>query len=554
MKWNGKKTSSVVAAGLLTAAVADASPFVNLQILGSTNGGQSYSPTLTVSPGETIEYVVEGELNQSAVTNANHPYTLSNAGQSATADGITSLDFDLVDSGNGIFLNESLNSANGWTGAGTGNGLTSPGTVSGNKLEDIFPAQSAGTVVGGTSESVMLIGNFTVSSSPSTETLTGKWYTEGQSGIQTAGAIKVATTSSTHQSIIPSYTPGTVATGSESTADPYVAYGAGLTLTVTPPALTWGGANGGTWDVGNTASFTTNGSSTAVTYTDGNAVIFGDTDAGGAFVTNTNPIAITSNGVNPASVSFTNATNTYRFTTTGTVGIGGSTGVSITGGGTVIFSSPNTYTGGTQITSGALKAASGSLSSTGALTIGAAGSLYVGDASSSVPGTLTTGNQTWTGGGSYLPKVDGSGTADLLNIGGGTGTLTLTGTGAFNIVPQTGDVALGSTPENWEIAAFSASSLTGYTGSTPNATGVANGVPVSSQFALNTSALSESSSDFSLSLVEVSSGDDALYLNYAQAPEPGTAILVLGGAAPMFLARRRRRPGKTSRGTGKQAC
>jgi autotransporter-associated beta strand protein len=326
---------------------------------------------------------------------------------------------------------------------------------------------------------------------------------------------------------------GTTA-GKQGSSDPYL----GLTqLTLDPSSLTWdGGGGNGNWDINTTANFSGH------QYTDGSVVTFGDTSATGGSVSNTNPITIASGGVQPSSVTFTNLTAIYKFQTSGTIGIGGDGSVSITGGGTVILSSPNIYSAGTFITSGTLKAASGSLNSTGAVTIGASGKLYVGDGSSSA-GTLSTGAQTWTAGGCYLPKVSGDGTADLLTIGTSVdpvgGTLTLNGTGAFDIVPQVGAVALGQTSEHWELAAFN-STITGYTGTLPSATGVANGAGVNSQFALNTSALSEPGADFSLSLVELPSGDDALYLNYTGTPEPSTGMLIIAGGATMLHRRRRK--------------
>ena len=135
--------------------------------------------------------------------------------------------------------------------------------------------------------------------------------------------------------------------------------------------------------------------------------------------------------------------------------------------------------------------------------------------------------------------MDGNGNADLLSIGGGTGILTLSGSSAFNILAQLGDVALGDSAEQWELAAFS--SLSGYNGTLPTATGVAQGVPADSQFALDTGALDSGASSFSLSLVQLSTGHEALYLDYSGAPEPSTALLIFAGAAPFLYGRRRAR-------------
>ena len=48
------------------------------------------------------------------------------------------------------------------------------------------------------------------------------------------------------------------------------------------------------------------------------------------------------------------------------------------------------------------------------------------------------------------------------------------------------------------------------------------------------------SSNFSLEFVGTGSGDN-LILDYSSAPEPGTIMLVLGGAVPMLMGRRRRK-------------
>lgn len=293
----------------------------------------------------------------------------------------------------------------------------------------------------------------------------------------------------------------------------------------------WDGGASNSWDT-SSLNFT-NGTAA---FGNGTAVTFGDVAANGTTAAqHTNPIVITSGGVEPFSVTFTNTNLTYAFTG-GAISDDGATPTTVTvnGGGTVIFSNANVYSGGTTITSGTLKADSGALLSTGTLTIGASGKLYIGDGSSSVPATLTTGAETWTGGGVFYAKVDGSGSADQLSIGAGSGALTLSGTTAFKISLQPGDSALGATPQNFEIATFG--SLSGYTGSLPST--ATPTVAVDSQFTLDTSALTPASRDFALDLVQLGSGADALEVVYSGTPEPTTTVLALSVLAPALLKRR----------------
>lgn len=158
--------------------------------------------------------------------------------------------------------------------------------------------------------------------------------------------------------------------------------------------LTWTGQNGGsgasntTW---NTSATNWANGSTPVAYANGNAVTFQDinTVTGGKVLTmpGTGALAsalienVTINpaGVTPSNVTFNNTLNSaaisaYVFTNAGANGIGGSTGVTIQGGGIVIFSNANTYTGTTTIINGVLivgdTITTGSLSSNSALTLG----------------------------------------------------------------------------------------------------------------------------------------------------------------------------------------
>jgi autotransporter-associated beta strand protein len=492
------KPRSIVAAAAIAALAmsrsAHASPEFDLQILGSTTQNGTYTSSLSdVAPGSVIYFNVVGQSASIGTTNSNTGDT-----PDGSTDAVSSLPTFSLSDGNGTFQSTAL----------------------GTSLNNIAGGASAGTA-GGSSLSVRLISTFTNDDSQLL-LLTGSFKTGSVNPGMTAtdslidsGIMKIAG----------SVVAITTTTGSETeqSNDPLVGY---TPLTFN---LAWSGGVNGSWD-----DTTTNFG--GVAYSDGSAVIFGDTYPGGV-VAHTNPIAITPGGVLPSSVTFTNTTaNTYKFTTTGTVGIGGTGGVYITGGGTVIFASPNTYSGGTYISSGTLQVVNGGLLSTGAVTIGAAGKLAIGSGASLVPSALTTGAQTWTAGGTYAPKLDPGNAADLLNI---NGNLTLSGAGAFQITAAAGDTMLNpQSSESWEIANITGS-LVGYTGPAPTAAGVNPG----SQFALSVpSALftnDNPSGSFSMSL-EVVNGNDELFAVYNAAPEPGTGVLVLGGLVPFLLGRRRR--------------
>ncbi len=124
---------------------------------------------------------------------------------------------------------------------------------------------------------------------------------------------------------------------------------AGTQLFEIPPIITWTGGGGGSsgngsWDTSSsTANWATTTGGSPSAYTDAAQVTF---DNGG---TNTN-ITIQSAGVLPFSVIFNNSVAKAYVFSGGA--IGGTTGVTISGGGNVTFNSPNTYSGATTITSG----------------------------------------------------------------------------------------------------------------------------------------------------------------------------------------------------------
>lgn len=203
-------------AGILGfASMASATPLVDVTILGSTNGGNTFSNNLTVTPGESIQLEVLAALAPVGSTNSNGSTSITSI--VSGTDGTNALAFNVVDSRNGSFNTASLALGTGWNG-GSGFGV---GTVSGNTLTDVRPIQAPGAAAGSTTPSVLLTGTFTAGnfSGFSTETLGGSWATTGT----TSGSFKINGGST-------KFITGTT----ESSADPYVGF-SGLTLTTATP-------------------------------------------------------------------------------------------------------------------------------------------------------------------------------------------------------------------------------------------------------------------------------------------------------------------------------
>ena len=249
------------------------------------------------------------------------------------------------------------------------------------------------------------------------------------------------------------------------------------------------------------------------------------------------------------------------------------------------FAGISTYTGGTTISAGTLFANSGTTSlgtgtvalnggklagngavgnGTNALTI--AGGVIGAGATATATGTLTTGSETWsnTAGGGMAIKINDTGAAAS---GGGTGSGTagsttgwdeiimsalssaVSTTHTFAVTLTAGNIDDFSNSSNyvWQIAQINS-------GSTPISPGVlattnSLGMNVSTSgelFTLDTSNFVNSNpvagtgSNFYLQAIADAGGEE-LVIGYNATPEPGTAMLVLGGVAPMLMGRRRRK-------------
>ncbi len=220
-------------------------------------------------------------------------------------------------------------------------------------------------------------------------------------------------------------------------------------LTIAQVLLTWGGQAGsggsGAWDASSVNWFS-GGAGTGIAFSNENAVGFNDSQySGGPKVINNN-ITIASGGVSPSSVTFTN-TNTpstgvaYTITSSDTIGITGSTGITLSGSGTVALVGQNSYTGTTELDAGTLVI--GNASSLGATsapltfnggTLRYAASTTNTDVTSGRTVTVNSGGATIDVNGNsvtYASAVGNSGSGALTvadTAGGGTLILTATNT------------------------------------------------------------------------------------------------------------------------------
>ena len=238
-----------------------------------------------------------------------------------------------------------------------------------------------------------------------------------------------------------------------------------------PASLTWnnsvGGGDGSTWDT-TQLNWTSSAFNNPNQYFDGDNVTFNDSNN---FPTNPNAYNVNvGTNVNPGSVTF-NTTQTY--TLTGGGSIGGTGGLSVSGGGTVDLSglSNNSYTGNTTVSGGSTLVVSKLDNGGNSGSIGAASTNVILDGSTLkwVGNASQTTNRgiTITQNGATLnasPTASGQGiiiSGPITMTGSGARTLALTGTDASlanqEIVGAITDGAGGATSiikngnNNWEF-------------------------------------------------------------------------------------------------------
>lgn len=303
-----------------------------------------------------------------------------------------------------------------------------------------------------------------------------------------------------------------------------------------------------------------------------------------------------------AGVTGTIDTNGYSNMTAGQL-ITGNGALGKAGIGTLTLTNSNTYSGGTTIAGGTLRANTVSATGTGNITVAAAasgnytggmlggngtvsgsvtlapgasaklGGIIAAGANGSTAGKLTTGSETWNRGSAYQWKIAAPGTGgettgsgasgntgtsatwddvsmpglDLTSAGGGNASFTIDLTNTATLYSANGQYS-------WVIAQVTgvapvlpagiaaASTINGM--STGNLLGAVPSSGNNTLFALDTSAFTmngvNNPASSLFSLEFVGTGTgDNLVLDYDAAPEPGSALLCLSGLLPVLSRRRR---------------
>lgn len=243
--------------------------------------------------------------------------------------------------------------------------------------------------------------------------------------------------------------------------------GTSLTLSISNKNLDWTGAAGGTWDLGNTASWSDGAPST---FFWGDNVTFPDLVAN-------QTIALAGGNLAPASMVFSANTTEYLVTASGANQLTGSSPLLKTGTGLLTMAGANAYTGGTVLSKGQTRVRSAGTLGTAAVSLGDANtgsdnvSLYLDDTARvnfNTPVVITNnGTGTMTLGSRLTTSVNGDNhqftnitlqrdvifdanafdRTDFETISG-TGNITVNGTGRALFMTAntfTGDVTINNT-------------------------------------------------------------------------------------------------------------
>jgi fibronectin-binding autotransporter adhesin len=333
--------------------------------------------------------------------------------------------------------------------------------------------------------------------------------------------------------------------------------------------LSDGGTAGGTVSINKSSNGTTFAS---LTVGDANNTTFAGVISASGSLIKANSGSLTLSGVNTYTGSTTVSGGSLLLSTSTTNNIAKSTTITVgttASSAAVLDVTGVTGTGGFALASGQTLRGTGTVN--GTLTV-ASGSTITAGPDGLTPGALSTGAQVWSGGGAYTWKLKNLGAAGAnpmtgdsgtngsgQNSSGGTAgsdwdlvtmsTLDISNAGvtsAFTLSP-TGTVSTAPYAQySWIIAQAtgSATAINLPAGMTQGENLLANKPSggAANAFILTTNGFTDSGGlgTFTLEAVTIGSNDD-LVLDYNAAPEPGTALMVLGGIAPMLLARRRRK-------------
>ncbi|HZZ27613.1 MAG TPA: autotransporter-associated beta strand repeat-containing protein [Pirellulales bacterium] len=341
-----------------------------------------------------------------------------------------------------VNVNTSATSAGTLAGTGTVGAVTLFTNTGSNKAV-INPGASGAATIG-----TLTVSSLTVNSGAALQfdfsgassdvlTVQGAVAFNGASTITPAGAANVGTyTVLTSSSPITGTVPTLVNAGDTRTTFSYDSSSYSLTntsatsividLTGPPANLTWtGAADGTTWDLHNTANWTSTASSNPNLYFNNDNVTFAD-------VASTPSVSVSlGSSLAPQSVVFTNTTgngNSSDFTISGGGSIVGTASLTKSGTGTVTIATSNTYSGGTFLQAGLLNVNNNTALGTGTLTI-SGGTL--GNTSGQLVSLTNNPTQTWTA------DITFNGPNDL-NLGTGAVSSTTTGSvRTFNIIAGT---------------------------------------------------------------------------------------------------------------------
>jgi autotransporter-associated beta strand protein len=183
----------------------------------------------------------------------------------------------------------------------------------------------------------------------------------------------------------------------------------------------WAIANG-VWDINTTFNWT-NAAGSPITYQEGNAVVFNNPSSASTVTLNT--------AVNPAALANGVAVNnTANYIVTGTGAIAGSGGLTKAGSGELTLATANTYSGGTTLSAGTIRASTtDSALGTGPLTVTASAKL----ATANGGGARTLANPVVVSSGQTLSLDAGYANLTLNGSIGGAGSLSATAGGTVTL-------------------------------------------------------------------------------------------------------------------------